>query len=167
MARKVFYSFHYKPDNWRVSTVRQIGAIEGNKAATDNDWEEITDGGDKEIEKWIKDQMVGKSCVLVLIGKDTAGRKWIDFEIKEAWKQKKGLLGIHIHNMKNSNGEKTTKGSNPFSNFTLGEGDNKKQFDQIVKTYNPPYTDSKQVYNHIKENIVDWIEEAIKIRNAN
>ena len=109
MARKVFYSFHYKPDNWRVSTVRQIGAIEGNKAATDNDWEEITDGGDKEIEKWIKDQMVGKSCVLVLIGKDTAGRKWIDFEIKEAWKQKKGLLGIHIHNMKNSNGEKTTK----------------------------------------------------------
>ncbi|MEW8354447.1 MAG: TIR domain-containing protein [Candidatus Thiodiazotropha sp.] len=25
MARKCFYSFHYNPDNWRVSTVRNIG----------------------------------------------------------------------------------------------------------------------------------------------
>jgi hypothetical protein len=28
MAKKCFLSFHYKPDNWRVSQVRQIGAIE-------------------------------------------------------------------------------------------------------------------------------------------
>lgn len=31
MARKVFFSFHYQPDNWRVSQVRNIGVIEGNQ----------------------------------------------------------------------------------------------------------------------------------------
>ena len=29
IKRRVFYSFHYKPDNWRVATVRNIGSIEG------------------------------------------------------------------------------------------------------------------------------------------
>ncbi len=30
MARRVFYSFHYKPDVMRVSQVRNIGALEAN-----------------------------------------------------------------------------------------------------------------------------------------
>ena len=51
MARKCFYSFHYKPDNWRVSKIRNIGVVEGNKPASDNDWETITGGGGKKIKR--------------------------------------------------------------------------------------------------------------------
>ena len=51
MARRCFYSFHYEPDNWRASTVRQIGAIEGNQPARDNDWESIAHGPNHD-EKW-------------------------------------------------------------------------------------------------------------------
>lgn len=47
MARKCFFSFHYTPDNWRVSQVRNIGAIEGNKPAKDNDWETVVGGETK------------------------------------------------------------------------------------------------------------------------
>ena len=83
MTRRIFYSFQYKPDNWRVSKIRNIGAIEGNKPATDNDWETVTGRGDAAIEKWIKDQMSGRSCAVVLIGQNTAGRKWINYEIVE------------------------------------------------------------------------------------
>ena len=42
MAHRVFYSFHYKPDNWRAAMVRNIGSIEGNRPATDNGWEAVT-----------------------------------------------------------------------------------------------------------------------------
>ena len=28
MARRAFYSFHYKPNNWRAAQVRNIGSIE-------------------------------------------------------------------------------------------------------------------------------------------
>ena len=84
MARKCFYSFHYKPDNWRVSKIRNIGSVEGNKPASDNDWEKISGGGDTKIKQWIADQMKGRTCTVILAGKDTAGRKWINYEIAEA-----------------------------------------------------------------------------------
>ncbi len=113
MARRCFYSFHYKPDNWRVAKIRNIGVIEGNKPASDNDWETIVGGGDAKIEKWIAEQMQGRSCTLVLIGANTAGRKWITHEIAKSWDKGMGVLGIHIHNIGNSKGEQCAKGSNP------------------------------------------------------
>lgn len=163
MARKIFSSFHYKPDNWRAATVRSIGAIEGNKLASDNDWESVTSGGDAAIKRWINEQMHGKSCVIVLIGSKTAGRKWINYEIKKGWEDKKGIFGIHIHKLKDSKGNQSTKGNNPFDKFTIGE--DKKKFSSIVKTYDPPGRTSEDVYNYIRYSIVDWIEEAIRIRN--
>lgn len=60
MARKVFYSFHYIPDNWRASQVRYIGAVEGNQPAKDNDWEAVKRGGDAAIQKWIDGQLEGR-----------------------------------------------------------------------------------------------------------
>src|SRR5690242_11306160 len=97
MGRRTFFSFHYKPDCTRASLVRNIGAIEGNPAVSDNDWETITKGGDRAIQKWIDDQMSGKSVVCVLIGAQTSGRKWIDYEILTGWNSSKGLFGIYIH----------------------------------------------------------------------
>ncbi len=162
MARRVFYSFHYKPDNSRAAQVRNMGVVDGNKPASDNDWESITGRGDKAIEKWIDDQLDGKSCAVVLIGAGTAGRKWIDYEIKTAWNNKKGLLGIHIHGLKNLEGNQSVKGSNPFYKFTMGTTTTR--LSSVVKTYDPPYSDSKEVYAYVKKNLESWIETAISIR---
>jgi hypothetical protein len=163
MSRSVFFSFHYKPDNWRASQVRNAGVVEGNKAVSDNDWESITSGGDSAIEKWIAGQMSGKSAAIVLVGNATAGRKWINHEIIKAWNDKKGVVGVHIHNLLNSSGDKSTKGSNPFAGVTMGSGGAK--MSTIVKCYDPPYATSTNVYDHIKQNLEDWVEEAITIRN--
>ena len=163
MARKCFYSFHYKPDNWRASKVRNIGVIEGNQTVSDNDWEKITKGGDAAIEKWIADQMNGKSCNIVLIGANTAGRKWINYEIIKAWNDKKGVLGIHIHNITNSKRNQSGKGSNPFQSITVGE----RSMADIVKTYDPPDHQSDNVYAYISKNIESWVDEAIEIRKYN
>lgn len=162
MARRVFYSFHYQPDCSRASQVRNIGAVEGNKPASDNDWETVKKGGDKAIQKWIDDQLNGRSCSIVLIGKETAGRKWINYEIEKSWNEGKGVVGVFIHNLKDLSGNQTTKGKNPFETFTMKK-DNKKLSD-IVKAYDPPYRDSKQVYSHISDNLSSWIEEAVQIR---
>lgn len=165
MTRRVFYSFHYEPDNWRVSQVRNIGAIEGNKPASDNDWETVKKGGDKAIEKWIADQMNGRSCVVVLIGSETAGRKWINHEIVKGWDANKGLLGIRIHNLKNKDGKTCAKGGNPFDHIT--HGPTRKKLSSIVEVYDPPGVTSTDVYDHIKNNIERWIERAIFIRSQN
>lgn len=44
MARRVFFSFDYAKDAWRTSTVRSIGAIEGNRPAAPNAWETVRKG---------------------------------------------------------------------------------------------------------------------------
>lgn len=165
MARRVFYSFHYKPDNWRVSQIRQIGAIEGNSPASDNDWEKIKDDGDDAIKKWIDGQLTGRSCAVVLVGSNTAKRKWIEYEIATAWNANKGVVGICIHHLKDVAGEQSDKGLNPFDYITFNSDTNKK-LSSVAKLYDPPYVDSTKVYDHIKNNIAAWIDEAIRIRSA-
>lgn len=161
MPRHVFYSFNYRADNWRVSKVKQIGAVEGQRLLNSNDWEKVEKGGDVAIKKWIDEQMAGKSCLVVLIGRSTAGRKWVNYEIEKAWNDGKGVLGVHIHNITDSDGKQSTKGANPFSGFTLNGGE---ALTKYAKAYDPAGVMSSTVYNNIKDNLGDWIEEAIRLR---
>ncbi len=165
MARRCFYSFHYKPDNWRAATVRNIGAIEGNKPATDNDWETVTKGGDAAIKNWIADQMYGRSCPVVLVGSNTAGRKYITHEIVKSWDDGMGVVGIHIHGLKNSDEKVSTKGSNPFASIKYGNTG--KMLSSIVKCYSPAGSNSQERYDWIKKHLSNAVEEAIKIRRDN
>lgn len=162
MARRVFFSFHYKPDNWRASQIRNAGVVEGNRPVSDNDWETITKGGDAAIERWIAEQLDGKSCAVVLIGNATAGRKWIEYEIVKTWNDGKGVVGVYVHNLRDASGAQARKGSNPFDSISLGKGGRK--LSNVVKAYDPPFTVSTSVYEHIKTNIEAWVDEAVIIR---
>ena len=164
MARKVFYSFHFDNDVTRVQQIRNIGVIEGNTPVSVNDWETIKRGGDAAIQKWIDNQLDGRSCTIVLIGQNTAGRKWVNYEIKKSWDEGKGVLGIYIHHLKDIGGNQAFKGDNPFDYVTAKGWLSIYPLSDVVKAYNPPYVDSKQVYNDISKNMADWIEEALSIR---
>ena len=166
MARRCFYSFHYEPDNWRASTVRQIGAIEGNSPASDNDWESIASGTnqDEKIERWIAGQMKGRTCTIVLVGAATAKRKWINHEIIKSWNDGLGVVGIRIHGLKNRFGEIATAGDNPFDHIT--HGPTQKPLSSIVRCYNPAGTDSRERYAWISQHLSNAVEEAVRIRNA-
>ena len=161
IRRRIFFSFHYKPDNWRASQVRNMGVVEGNTPVSDNAWETVTRGGDAAIKRWIDAQMDRKSCVIVLIGRYTSGRKWVRYEIEKAWNNGRGLVGIHVHNLRDSDRKQTVKGANPFYRFSV----NGKRMSSIVNAFDPPYKRSTNVYNHIAANMADWVEEAIQIRN--
>lgn len=164
MARRAFYSFHYKPDNWRASTVRNIGSVEGNKPATDNDWESIKGRGEDAIKRWIADQMIDRSCTIVLVGTGTANRKWINYEIVKSWNDGIGVVGIRIHGLKNSDGETSAAGADPFDFITTSTS---RKLSEIVKCYNPAGSNSQARYDWIRENLADAVEEAIRIRKAN
>jgi hypothetical protein len=161
VTRNCFYSFHYKPDNWRASQVRNMGKLEGNVPVSDNAWEDVTKGGDPAIKKWIDDQMVGRSCAIILTGQNTAGRKWINYEIKSAWDSKKGVVCVYIHGLKDVTGNQGVQGSNPLDYVTSSDG---KLLSSMAKAHDTPFLSSEYVYNHIKENIADWVEEAVTIR---
>lgn len=163
--RQVFYSFHYEPDCWRAATVRSIGAIEGNRPVPDNDWEEITHSGDDAIKKWINEQMKYRSCTVVLVGSNTADRKWINYEIIESWNAIMGVVGIYIYGLKNQDGYISKKGKNPFDYITFNNSD--KKLSEMARCYNPSGINSKERYDWISKYLSAAVEEAIKIRNNN
>ncbi|WP_339485094.1 TIR domain-containing protein, partial [Pseudomonas proteolytica] len=99
MARRVFFSFHFANDFWRTQQVRNIGALEGQTLCTANAWEEVKRKGKASIEEWIDDNMYGKSCVVVLVGSETASRPWVVREIVKGWDAGKGVVGIRINKL--------------------------------------------------------------------
>ena len=163
MARRVFYSFHYRPDSWRASMVRNIGVIEGNRPATDNDWETVKRGGDQAIKRWISDQMHNRSCAIVLVGTNTADRKWINYEIIKAWNDGLGVVGIHIHGLEDQDRRISNMGQNPFDYIDYGNSGRK--LSSIVKCYNPAGRNSQERYGWISEHLSNAVEEAIRIRS--
>ncbi|MDP8100054.1 TIR domain-containing protein [Pasteurella atlantica] len=162
MVRRVFFSFHYKNDVWRVSQIKLIGKIERNQPASPNEWEKIK-GNKLQIEKWINNQIEGRSCTVVLIGSETANRPWVKYEIEKSWKKGMGVVGIYIHGLKDMFGNQSNKGNNPFEGYTLGN----KNFSKVVKCYEPKGRTSQEKYAWIADNIGWIIEEAIQIRNEN
>ena len=83
--------------------------VDGNKPVTDNEWETITKGGDAAIKKWIAEQLHGRSCTVVLVGSETAGRNWINHEICESWNRRIGAVGIRIHGLHDPQGRTSVR----------------------------------------------------------
>ena len=166
IKRRVFYSFHYANDHWRAATVRNIGVVEGNRPTTDNKWEEVKRGGAAAIKRWIDGEMKYRSCTLVLIGSQTAGRHWIDYEIKKSWSEGMGLAGIHIHGVRNQDGYVSRKGRNPFDKFTLeGRDGYEYRLSSIIDCHDPPGSNSRERYGWIRNNLSDIVERAIRTRS--
>ncbi|OOF51734.1 hypothetical protein BKK54_01790 [Rodentibacter genomosp. 1] len=174
MKRRVFYSFHYQKDNWRVSQIRNIGAIEGNKIATDNEWEEVKRQGDLAIRYWINENLENRSCLIVLIGEETSTRKWVLYEIEEAWNRGMGVLGVYIENLKDNKGNFSQRGKNPFEKFNF-QDDSFIPFSCIVPILDPEkfemesfFTDlgGNSSYNIIGKNLEQYIEKAIEKRKG-
>jgi hypothetical protein len=87
--------------------------------------------------------------------------------MRKGWDDGKGVVGIHIHGLKDSGGNQAYKGKNPLADVNVSTKSGVKTLSNVANTYDPPYSTSNGVYDHIKTNIDTWIEEAIRIRNAN
>jgi hypothetical protein len=116
MARHVFFSFHYQRDIWRTNVVRNSGVVEGSAAAGFHDaslWEEAKKKGDADVKKLIDKGLEGTTVTVVLIGAQTAQRKFVDYEIAQSIARGNGLLGIYISGIKDNKGNTDSQGSAP------------------------------------------------------
>lgn len=157
--RQVFHSFHYANDAFRVQQIRNIGMIDGNSPCSANEWESIKQQGNNAIERWIEENMRYRSCVAVLVGTETAYRPWVDYEIRKAWNEKRGLFGIHIHNLNCPRQGRCAPGPNPFANIYLQNG-------QPLSNYVNCYDPGPDAYNVISRMMGTWVETAIRTKRS-
>lgn len=116
MARRVFFSFNYSRDIWRVNQIRSMPSIIGSAAAGFQDaslWEEAKKKGDAAIKRLIDKGLMNTSVTVVCIAWGTAGRKYINYEIDKSIERGHGLLGLRIHHLKDQNGNTTNPGQIP------------------------------------------------------
>ena len=79
-----FLSFCYDDDVNRVQQIRNMGLFDGQQILSSNDFETVKRKGDIAIQNWINEQLKYKQCLIVLIGKNTADRPWVQYEIKKS-----------------------------------------------------------------------------------
>ena len=146
MARKVFFSFHYERDIWRVNVVRNSGAIEGISAAGFHDaslWEETKRNGDVAVKKLIDSGLQGTSVTVVLIGAETANRKYVSYEVEQSVAHGNGILGIRINSIKDKDGRTDPAGAIPAALARIGA----------------------EVYTWEYGKLGEWVEKAYKSAN--
>ena len=157
MARKVFFSFHFKRDAWRAGQIRNsdLLADEDEYGVIDSvEWEKIEREGDDAIERWINDQLKYTSVTVVLIGAQTSERDWVYHEIRKSWERGNGIVGVRIHNVKDHDGKTDAMGFNPLDNICLAGGT---PLYKICRTYD-------WVADEGRANLGDWVEDAFQAR---
>ncbi|MFC5568839.1 TIR domain-containing protein [Lysobacter yangpyeongensis] len=100
--RHAFFSFHYQRDIFRVNQIRSLPNIMGEAAAGFRDaslWEEAKRKGDTTIKGMIDRALHGTTVTVVCIGYETAGRRYIDYEINESLRRGNGVIGVRINHL--------------------------------------------------------------------
>ena len=115
MARRTFFSFHYK-HVWKVNQIRSMVNIIGTSAAGFEDasiWEEAKKKGDKTIKAMIDKGLENTSVTVVCVTYGTSERKYINYEIDQSLAKGNGLVAVQIHHLKDQNGETGSPGAIP------------------------------------------------------
>jgi len=116
MARRVFFSFHYQRDVWRVNQIRCIPNITGCAAAGLQDaslWEEAKRKGDYAVKALIDKGLENTSVTVVCVGSGTAGRKYINYEIDQSIARGNGIVAVQIHHLTDHSGKTDVAGAIP------------------------------------------------------
>lgn len=151
MPRRVFFSFHYERDAWRAAQVRNSWVTKEDREAAgfwdSAEWEKVQRQGPQAVKRWINRQIEGTSVTVVLVGAETLSRKWVIYEIQRSIEKGNGIVIIHIHNLKDQNGNTDKPGDTDRL-----EIDGQK-FSEIYPVYD-------WVNDNGYDNLGDWVDRA-------
>jgi hypothetical protein len=117
--RRVFFSFHYQNDIWRVNQVRNswrynhLNTRESEGFFDGSIWESSKRTGPESLKNLIREGIKNTSVTCVLVGTQTFERRWVRYEIARSVIKGNGLLAVKINLMGDSNGYTSQAGPNP------------------------------------------------------
>lgn len=159
MARSVFYSFHYQNDINRVMIVRNRWVTQRGQLASGiidhAAFEQIKRQGQKAVENWIDEQMVGTTATVVLIGSETLNRPYVQYEICQSIGRGNAIIGVYINRLEDFNGCTTYPCNRHTAIGTYNDG-RSAYFDNIADG----------IYDYVLDdgysNLGDWVESAVR-----
>jgi hypothetical protein len=118
MAKRVFFSFHYKDVvDLRANVVRNHGLTKDDNAGFFDAslWESVKRSGPAALKRLINDGLENTSVTCVLIGSETYVRPWVRYELLKSFRRGSSLLGIHINSIKGKDQLTKPLGPNPLA----------------------------------------------------
>ncbi|RIK93911.1 MAG: hypothetical protein DCC73_04830 [Proteobacteria bacterium] len=123
--RRVYFSFHYQNDIWRVNQVRnswryqQENDREAEGFFDGSIWESSRRTGPDSLKTLIREGMKNTSVTCILVGAETYGRRWVRYEVARSIIKGNGLLVVKIHRLKNQTGYESNPGPNPLDHMGI------------------------------------------------
>ncbi len=152
MARFVFFSFAYHDvKNFKVNVVRQSWLINHNEETfTDGSiWEKEKTKSPSAIMSLIDKGMNKTSVTAVLIGEETANRRFVNYEIIKSFDKGNGILGVHINRIRGKHQAISARGLNPLDRlaFHISDDGKKIRFYELINKKWVVYSDLPEINN--------------------
>ena len=139
MARKTFFSFHYKPDVTRAWVVRNSwvtkvaqGTREDAGFFDSSVFEASQRESDDSLKRFLREGLSGATVTCVLVGAETCLRRWVRYEIFRSFMRGNGLLAVRIHSIGSLHSPASAAGDNPFECVAFNVADNTVRFNEIT-----------------------------------
>lgn len=98
-VKNIFISHHGKDDEHVQQLKKRLKdkGYDVRNSSVDSTKHQERRPSDETIKKDLRDGIGWAGTFICLIGEDTHTRDWVDFEIEQAYKQGKKIVGIYIH----------------------------------------------------------------------
>lgn len=139
--------------------VRNSWVTQGKEAAGFIDkaaFEQLKRQGDSAVHRWIDEQLEGTSVTVVLIGRETLNRPFVQYEICKSLQRGNAVIGVYIHDIRDMQTLQTSLKGNVHT--IIG------YYDNGVPAYFDEICDG--IYDYIRQDgytsLGSWIEMAAK-----
>jgi hypothetical protein len=141
MPRRTFFSFHYESDVSRAWVVRNSwvaklaqGEREDVGFFDSSVFEAKERESDDVLKRFLREGLDNTTVTCVLVGKQTALRRWVRYEILRSFMRGNGLLGVRIHSIPNLQKMTSQAGPNPFDCLAFRIDGDRMKFQEYFTT---------------------------------
>jgi hypothetical protein len=119
MARRVFFSFHYQRDVQRAQVVQQSWVTQPDRETAgffnNSVFESKQRTSDDALKSFLNEGLKNSSVNSVLVGNQTAWRRWVRYELLRSFLDGRGIIAISIHSIANLQKQTDSPGTNPLA----------------------------------------------------
>lgn len=116
-VRRVYLCFDYHQDLARINRIRQIPGVAVNAPAGFKDasyWNSIHSRGEVTALRAIDAALENTSVTVVCLDRLTSSCKYVMYVVEHTLDLGHGLVGVHIHNVRDARGNTSDRGSPPW-----------------------------------------------------
>src|ERR1019366_2170566 len=141
MARRTFFPFHYKPDVSKAWIVRNSWVTKVAQGQRDDAgffdssvFEAEQRESDDALKGFLRRGLENTTVTCILVGQQTALRRWVRYEIFRSFIRGNGLLAVRINSIASLNSPATLAGSDPFGSLAFWVDKDRLRFKEYMTT---------------------------------